>query len=108
MRSTVGNRRVSTWRKFAGLVSAFVLVLSIFGAGTASAANPAGWTAGHGTDSSLAQQPGSGASSSVVSSGHTVGFFEWLRNSGPRNISQLFDVATTSAEAVGGRVTVHD
>lgn len=110
MRASEGSRRVSAWRKLTGLVSASVLVLSIIGSGTASAATPAGWSAGCGIDSSLAagQEPCSGASSTLVSAGHTVGFFEWLRNAGPSNISQLYVVGTSSAATAGAQFTIKD
>jgi len=109
MRATDGNRRARTWQELAGLVAASLLTVSVIGGGTASAATPAGWVAGHGTNSSpTALQPGSGASSAIVGAGNTVGFFEWLRNDGPSNISQLYVNETTSATVVGAQWTIKD
>src|SRR6185503_5941585 len=76
-----------TKRRTRGIASAMVatalVALSILGSGTAMAANP-DWIVGYGTDSSLpaTQQPLSGASSTSVSAGQEVGFFEWLKNNG--------------------------
>src|SRR5262245_33590934 len=73
----------------AGLATSALLALSILGGGTASAAQPT-WPTGFGQDSQAVPQPTSGASSTAVSGGKTVGFFEWLRNPGSSNISQLY------------------
>src|SRR3954453_4265025 len=80
-------------RRFAaGLVMTSVIALSILGGGTALAATPM-WPTGHGTDFHV--NAASGASSSTVTAGNAVGFYEWLRNPGSANISQLFmNVAT--------------
>jgi hypothetical protein len=113
MRANVGNGRVRTWRKLAGLTVTAILALSVIGVGTAIASTPAGWVAGYGTNSSAtAPQPTSGASTSVVSAGNNVGFYEWLRNDGPSNISQLFvNAATPSASTatlVGAKWSIND
>jgi hypothetical protein len=83
-----------------------VLALSTLG-GAALAANPS-WAVGHGTDSFAVPQPASGASSSAVSAGAEVGFFEWIRNDDTSNISQLNVVATPtpSATVVGASWTI--
>ena len=109
MRASEGNGRVRTWRKLAGIAAAAALALSVIGGGTANAATPAGWVAGYGTDSSpTAPQPISGASSTAVSAGNKVGFFEWLRNDGPSNISQLFVNEITSASVAGSQWSIRD
>ncbi|MBI3748692.1 MAG: hypothetical protein HY262_07595 [Chloroflexi bacterium] len=86
------------------------LALSVIGGGTAYAGTPAGWVAGFGTDSGATPQPGSGASTTAVSAGKTVGFFEWLRNDGPSNISQLFVNVTSkpTASVAGAQWTIKD
>jgi len=86
-----------------------VLALSVIGGGTAIATTPT-WTVGHGTDSFASFQPPSGASSTAVSAGSKVGFFEWLRNDGTSNISQLFLTATTtpSASVFGAKWSIKD
>lgn len=107
MHETVGVRHRRTRRTLAGIVAASVLALSALGGGTALGANP-DWTVGHGT---LWTAPtGSGASSSLVSAGSEVGFYEWLHNGDTSNISQLFLTATTSpTAAVAGAVwTIKD
>jgi hypothetical protein len=86
MRATITSAKRG--RRLVGIGLASVLVLSILGVGAVAAANPT-WTPGYGT-SSTGPQPGSGASSTSVSSGKKVGFFEWLRNDDTSNISQLF------------------
>lgn len=107
MRATVGNRRVRTWRKLTGIIAASMLAMSAVGGGTAFASTP-DWTVGHGTDSFASPQPSSGASSTAVSAGNTVGFFEWLRNDGTSNISQLYLTARTtpSAQVFGATWTI--
>jgi hypothetical protein len=86
MRATDHNSSMSTWRRLVGTSAAALLVLSVL-AGSVQAAAPK-WPNGHGTNY-LAPTP-SGASSSSVKAGNTVGFYEWLRNPGPNNISQLY------------------
>jgi len=88
-----------------GLVMTSVIALSILGGGTALAAKPM-WPSGHGTD--FQNPTPSGASSTVVTAGKSVGFFEWLRNPGSNNISQLFMNATTTplATQVGVKWTI--
>lgn len=94
MRATEGTHSMSTWRKLAGVTAASALALSVL-AGTVQAAAP-GWPVGHGTNY-LAPST-SGASSSSVSAGKTVGFYEWLHNPGSSNISQLYmNVASSPA-----------
>lgn len=107
MRATEGNRRMRTRRKLTGIVAASVLALSVIGGGTAIASVP-GWTVGHGTDSWATFQPSSGASSTAVSAGKKVGFFEWLRNDGTSNISQLYLKETTSAAVFGAKWSIKD
>jgi hypothetical protein len=85
--STHPTRR--TRRVASAFVIASLFALSVLGAGAATAATPS-WPTGHGQDSQASPQPDSGASSTAVSSGKTIGFFEWLRNPGSSNISQLF------------------
>ena len=107
MRAIEGNHRVSTWRKLAGITAASALAVSVL-AGTAQAAVP-GWPAGHGTNYLAPAE--SGASSTFVTAGNTVGFYEWLHNPGPSNISQLFlnvaDIAPpTTAGPLGAQVGV--
>src|SRR4029078_8373193 len=97
MRATEGLFTPPTRRKLTGVGLASMLVLSILGAGTVTAATPQ-WTPGYGTDSAGAQ-PSSGASSTFVSPGKKVGFLEWLRNDDTSNISQLFLTATTRPAA---------
>jgi hypothetical protein len=95
MGAKVENRRVSTWRKLAGIVAASMLAVTVLG-GTAQAAQPT-WQVGHGT---LYTSPTpSGASSSSVAAGKTAGFFEWLHNQTPSNISQLYMNATLTPSA---------
>jgi hypothetical protein len=91
----------------AGLVMTSVIALSILSGGTALAASPT-WPSGHGTDFQANPAPGSGASSSSVSAGKAVGFFEWLRNPGSSNISQLFLNATadTGLTQLGAKWTI--
>jgi hypothetical protein len=103
MRATVSARR-----RTIGIVSAAILALGVLGGGSVLASTP-GWQVGHGTDSSSAYASAqSGASSSRVTAGNAVGFFEWLRNGGTSNISQLYLTATTnpSAPVVGARWTI--
>jgi hypothetical protein len=97
MRATKGNHRLRIWPRAGALVALLLLIATLFPAG-ALAATP-DWTVGHGTDSFAVPQPTSGASSSSVSAGNRVGFFEWLRNDGTSNISQLFLTATTTPAA---------
>jgi hypothetical protein len=97
MRATEGIDLLRIWPRAGALVALLLLIATILPTG-ALAATP-GWEAGHGTDSSAISQPTSGASSSAVSAGKKVGFFEWLRNNGPSNISQLFLTATTAPAA---------
>jgi len=90
---------MQTGRRLTGIGVASLLALSLLGGGNALASTP-GWTVGHGTDSSnVYWSAQSGASSSVVSAGNDVGFFEWLRNDGTSNISQLYLTATTTPSA---------
>ena len=98
MRAYQTNRRLRVWRKLTGIATAAALALSVLGGGIATAATP-DWKAGYGTDSRAAFQPSSGASSSAVKAGNKVGFFEWLRNGGTSNISQLFLEATATPAA---------
>jgi hypothetical protein len=100
MRATLSSRRMRTGRRLTGIGAASLLAVSLLGGGNALASTP-GWTVGHGTDSSnvYASTLVSGASSSAVSAGNSVGFFEWLRNGGTSNISQLYLTATTSPSA---------
>jgi len=93
----------------AGLVMTSVIALSILGGGTALAANP-NWQVGHGTNNDPTQpQPTSGASSTFVSAGQQVGFFEWLKNADTSNISQLYLTADpANATYVGARFTIKD
>lgn len=95
MRATDHISSMSTWRRLVGTSAAALLVLSVL-AGSVQAAAPK-WPTGHGTNY-LAPTP-SGASSSSVSAGKTVGFYEWLRNPGPNNISQLFMNVASSPPA---------
>jgi len=90
-------------------IAAAVLALSVIGSGTILGATPT-WPVGHGTDSFATPQPASGASSSAVSAGAKVGFFEWLRNDDSSNISQLYMTATTtpSATVAGAQWTIKD
>jgi hypothetical protein len=106
MRVTEGNRRVHAWRRLVALVATMALGLSLIGSGTAFAANPQ-WIVGHGTDW---QNPGAGASSTSVSAGSEVGFFEWLHNGGTSNIAQLFMTASTqpNATVAGALWTIKD
>jgi len=97
MRATEGTHRLRKWPRAGALVALLLLIATMLPAG-ALAATP-DWEAGYGTDSSAISQPPSGASSSAVSAGKKVGFFEWLRNNGPSNISQLFLTATTTPAA---------
>ena len=80
---------------FHGRLMTSVIALSILGGGTALAAKPM-WPSGHGTD--FQNPTPSGASSTVVTAGKSVGFFEWLRNPGSNNISQLFMAVTSSVD----------
>ena len=109
MRATTTPAKRRTRGIASAMVITAVVALSILGGGAAMAANPS-WVVGHGTDSSLppAQQPASGASSSAVSAGAEVGFFEWIRNDDTSIISQLSVVATTtpSATVVGASWTI--
>src|SRR5918995_3597425 len=98
MRATSHPRRPRGRGLITGLVTASVLTLSVFAGGTVLGANPK-WVVGHGTDSSAAVQPDSGASSSAVAAGRRVGFFEWLRNDDTSNISQLYVSASTTPGA---------
>jgi len=93
----------------AGLVMTSVIALSILGGGTALAANP-NWQVGHGTNNDPTQpQPTSGASSTFVSAGQQVGFFEWLKNADTSNISQLYLTSNPAdATLVGARFTIKD
>lgn len=88
---------------------AAALVASVVGAGTASAATP-NWSVGHGTSYLAFPAPTSGASSTAVSAGARVGFFEWLHNGDTSNISQLFLNASTSPTATvfGAQWTIKD
>jgi hypothetical protein len=99
MRVIEGNRRPGAWHKFAGIVAASLLAVTVLG-GTALAAQPA-WEVGHGTIYTPpgAPQLSSGASSSSVSAGKTAGFVEWLHNQTPSNISQLYFNATITPNA---------
>lgn len=97
MRATEGNHRLHIRPRAGALIALLMLIATALPAG-ALAATP-DWEAGYGTDSSAISQPTSGASSSAVSAGKKVGFFEWLRNNGPSNISQLFLTATTTPAA---------
>ena len=97
MRATEGNHRLRIRPRAGALIALLLLSASLLPTG-ALAATP-DWTVGHGTDSSANPQPDSGASSSSVSAGKTVGFFEWLRNDGTSNISQLYLTATTTPAA---------
>jgi hypothetical protein len=110
MRATPIHPRRTRWIA-ATVLTASVMALSVLGAGSALAAVP-NWQVGHGTDSNLAPalQPQSGASSSAVSAGADVGFFEWARNNGPSNISQFYVNATTSpaATVAGASWTIKD
>jgi hypothetical protein len=109
MHVTVGVRHGRTWRTLTGLATASVLALSALGGGSALSANQLdSWTVGHGT--LWTAPPPSGASSSLVSAGSEVGFYEWLHNGDTSNISQLFLTATTSpTAAVAGAVwTIKD
>jgi hypothetical protein len=108
MRANQGNRHVRTWRKSASILAGSLLALSVLG-GTVQAAAPK-WPVGHGTDYLADPAPESGASSSSVTAGKTVGFFEWLRNPGPNNISQLYLNVTTDpvASVVGAAWTIED
>ena len=104
MRATEGVRQMRTWRKFVVLAATLGLSLSLIGSGTVLGANPS-WTTGHGSDYTLIPAPTSGASSSAVSAGSEVGFFEWLHNGDTSNISQLYLNATTQPSAtVAGAV----
>ena len=108
MRATTTPAKRRTRGIASAMVATALVALSILGSGTALAANPT-WIVGHGTDSSLVgPQPASGASSSAVSAGAEVGFFEWIRNDDTSNISQLSVVATTtpSATVVGASWTI--
>lgn len=109
MRATIGPRRALPWRTPAAVIVASMLALSLLGAGTVFGATP-GWTVGSGTDWDVVPQPASGASSTSVSAGARVGFFEWLHNGGSSNISQLYLNTTSSpAAAVAGAVwTIKD
>jgi hypothetical protein len=100
MRATTTPAKRRTRGIASAMVATALVALSILGSGTALAANPS-WIVGYGTDSSLpaAQQPDSGASSTSVSAGQEVGFFEWLKNDGPSNISQLYLTASTDPVA---------
>src|SRR6185503_16471024 len=94
MRATTTPAKRRTRGIASAMVATALVALSILGSGTALAANP-DWIVGHGTDSSpLVPQPLSGASSTSVSAGQEVGFFEWLKNNGTSNISQLYVTAT--------------
>jgi hypothetical protein len=108
MRVSEGNVRVRTWRKLAAIIATSVLTITIFG-GTVQAAQP-NWPVGHGTDYQADPAPASGASSSSVAAGKTVGFFEWLHNPGASNISRLYVNATTSSSLslVGATWTIED
>jgi hypothetical protein len=77
--------------------------------GAVQAAQPS-WQVGHGTNYLASPAPASGASSSSVAAGKTVGFFEWLHNNTPSNISQLYMNATTTPTAtlVGASWTIQD
>jgi hypothetical protein len=109
MRANEGNRRVRTWRKLALISSVGLLALSVIGGGTTNAATPT-WTVGHGTSYLANPAPTSGASSTAVSAGARVGFFEWLHNGDTSNISQLFLNASTSPTATvfGAQWTIKD
>jgi hypothetical protein len=97
MRATEGNHRLLIWPRAGALAALLLLIATLLPAGALAA--PPDWTVGHGTDSFADPQPDSGASSSFVSAGKKVGFFEWLRNDGTSNISQLFLTATTTTAA---------
>lgn len=102
MRIPLHGRRVSSWRRLLSVATGSMLVLSMLSAGQALAANPR-WVVGYGTDSFFTPQPASGASSSAISAGKKVGFFEWLRNDDTSNISQLYlTAAATPAATVAG------
>jgi hypothetical protein len=89
----------------AGLVMTSVIALSILGGGTALAKAPT-WPTGHGTDFQN-PFPDSGASSTTVTAGKSVGFYEWLRNPGSSNISQLFmNVAISPGDQLGVKWTI--
>jgi len=89
----------------AGLVMTSAIALSILGGGTALAKAPA-WPTGHGTDFQN-PFPDSGASSTTVTAGKSVGFYEWLRNPGSSNISQLFmNVAISPGDQLGVKWTI--
>jgi uncharacterized repeat protein (TIGR01451 family) len=77
MRATEGNRRVSTWRKLAGVIAAAALALSIFGGGTVSAATPS-WKM------TVTPTP------SKVTTGESAGYVVQIFNTGKSNISQVF------------------
>ena len=98
MRANRNNRRLRVWRKLTGIATATALAFSVLGGGIATAATP-DWNAGYGTDSRAVIQPSSGASSSAVKAGNRVGFFEWLRNGGTSNVSQLYLQATATPAA---------
>jgi hypothetical protein len=107
MRATTTTAKRRTRGIASAMVITAVVALSILGGGAAMAANPS-WVVGHGTDSFAVPQPLSGASSSAVSAGAEVGFFEWIRNDDTSNISQLSVVGTTtpSATVVGASWTI--
>ena len=95
MRATEGNHRLSNWRKLVGITAASALALSVL-AGSVQGAQP-GWPVGHGTN--YLAPSASGASSTSITAGKTVGFYEWLHNPGPSNISQLFLNVTATPQA---------
>ena len=107
MRATTTPAKRRTRGIASAMVITAVVALSILGGGTALAANPT-WVVGHGTNSFVVPQPASGASSSAVSAGAEVGFFEWIRNDDTSNISQLSVVgtATPSATVAGASWTI--
>jgi len=107
MRATITPAKRRTRGIASAMVAIALVALSILGSGTALGANPL-WKVGRGTNSFVVPQPASGASSSAVSAGAEVGFFEWIRNDDTSNISQLSVVATTtpSATVVGASWTI--
>ncbi len=110
MRASTTSKARRTRGIAAAVLTASVMALSVLGAGTALAKVP-NWSVGHGTSSNPSDpQPASGASSTSVSAGKQVGFFEWIKNGGPSNISKLFVDATTtpSATVVGASWTIQD
>ena len=106
MRAFNGIRHRGTWQRVAGIAAASLLAVGVLG-GTTLAAQPV-WEVGHGTNHS--SPAASGASSSAVSAGKTAGFFEWLHNQTPSNISQLYmNAAVTPTATLAGAVwTIKD